>query len=159
MAGGTRPPLRDVLADPGDDLGHGRARGEDARDAELEQLGAGRPAGMIPPPNTTMSDASSAASRSSTRANRVRCAPESTESPTASASSASAVATICSGRLVQPGVDDLHARVAQGAGDDLGAAVVPVEPGLGHHDAAGHRSAAVPRRAPPARPPPPWRRA
>ena len=32
------------------------------------------------------------------------------------------------GRLVQPGVDDLHAGVAQRARDDLRAAVVPVEP-------------------------------
>ena len=39
------------------------------------------------------------------------------------------------GGLVQAGVDDLHPRVAQGPGDDLGAAVVPVESGLGHHDA------------------------
>src|SRR5688572_24858635 len=37
--------------------------------------------------------------------------------------------------LVQPGVDHLHAGVTQGAGDDLGAAVVPVEPGLGDDNA------------------------
>ena len=36
------------------------------------------------------------------------------------------------GGLVQPGVDHLEARVAQGPRDDLRAAVVPVEPGLGH---------------------------
>ena len=35
------------------------------------------------------------------------------------------------GRLVKPGVDDLEARVAQRTRDDLRAAVVPVEPGLG----------------------------
>src|SRR6476659_4210445 len=34
--------------------------------------------------------------------------------------------------LVQPGVDHLHARVAQGARDDLRAAVVTVEPRLRH---------------------------
>ena len=45
----------------------------------------------------------------------------------ASASSWIVVSTICSGRLVQAGVDDLHARVAQGPRDDLGPAVVPVE--------------------------------
>jgi hypothetical protein len=39
------------------------------------------------------------------------------------------------GRLVESGVDDLEAPVAQGARDDLGAAVVPVEPGLGNDDA------------------------
>ena len=62
------------------------------------------------------------------------CAPDSTDSPTASASSWMAVSTICSGRLVQAGVDDLHAGVPQGAGDDLGAAVVPVQAGLGDDD-------------------------
>ena len=39
------------------------------------------------------------------------------------------------GRLVQPGVDDLDAGVTQRSRDDLGAAVVPVEAGLGDHDA------------------------
>ena len=34
-------------------------------------------------------------------------------------------------RLVQPGVDDLHAGVAERGGDDLRAAVVAVEAGLG----------------------------
>src|SRR5580704_386125 len=53
--------------------------------------------GMIPPPNTTMSVASRSFSNSSTRANWVMCAPDSTESPIASASSCSAAATICSG--------------------------------------------------------------
>ena len=37
-------------------------------------------------------------------------------------------------RLPQPRIDDLHAGVAQGARDDLGAPVVPVEPGLGDQD-------------------------
>ena len=39
------------------------------------------------------------------------------------------------GRLVQAGVDHLHAGVAQRAGDDLRAAVVPVEAGLRDDDA------------------------
>ena len=69
-----------------------------------------------------------------TRRKRVMCAPESTDSPIASASSWIAVSTICSGRLVQPGVDDLHAGVAQRAGDHLGTPVMAVQPGLGHHD-------------------------
>ena len=42
-------------------------------------------------------------------------------------------------RLVQPRVDDLHAGVAQGPRDDLGAAVVAVETGLGDDD-LGSRS-------------------
>jgi hypothetical protein len=36
---------------------------------------------------------------------------------------------------VEAGVDDLHAGVAQGAGDDLGASVVSVETRLGHDHA------------------------
>ncbi len=36
------------------------------------------------------------------------------------------------GRLVQSGVDDFEARIPEGSGYDLGAAVVPVETGLGH---------------------------
>src|SRR3989442_6733504 len=39
------------------------------------------------------------------------------------------------GRLVKPGVDDLDAGVAQGTGDDLGAAIVTVEARLGDDDA------------------------
>ena len=61
------------------------------------------------------------------------CAPERIEIPTASASSWIAVSTICSGRLVEARVDDLHARVAERARDDLRAAVVPVEAGLRDH--------------------------
>ena len=62
------------------------------------------------------------------------CAPERTDRPTASASSWMAVSTICSGRLVQAGVDDLHAGVAQRPGDHLRAPVVPVQAGLGDDD-------------------------
>jgi hypothetical protein len=51
------------------------------------------------------------------------CAPERIEMPTAL------------GRLVKAGVDHLHAGVAQRAGDDLGAAVVPVEARLRDDDA------------------------
>ena len=65
---------------------------------------------------------------------RVMWAPERIERPTTSASSCTTVAAICSGRLVQSGVDDLHARVAQAAGDDLRPAVVAVEAGLGDDD-------------------------
>ena len=37
-------------------------------------------------------------------------------------------------RLVQPGVDDLEPRIAQGAGYDFGAAIVAVEAGLGDYN-------------------------
>ena len=69
------------------------------------------------------------------RGTSVMCAPERIDSPTASASSWMTVSTICSGVWCRPGVDDLHAGVAQRAGDDLRAAVVPVEAGLGDDDA------------------------
>src|SRR5262249_43167133 len=39
------------------------------------------------------------------------------------------------GRLPESGVDDVHAGVAEGAGDHLDAAVVAVEADLGQHDA------------------------
>ena len=58
--------------------------------------------GMIPPPNTTMSPASWSRSSSMTLGNSVMCAPESTESPTASTSSWIAAATICSGVWCRP---------------------------------------------------------
>src|SRR5262249_35138142 len=44
-------------------------------------------------------------------------------------------------RLPQPGVDDVEAGVAQGAGDDLDAAVVAVEADLGEDDANRHDTA------------------
>ena len=58
--------------------------------------------GTMPPPNTTMSEASRSASSSITLAKSVMCAPESTDSPTASASSWMAVSTICSGVWCSP---------------------------------------------------------
>ena len=51
-----------------------------------------------------------------------------------SASSCSAADDDLLRRLAQAGVDHLHAGVAQRAGDDLGAAVVAVEPRLGNDD-------------------------
>src|SRR5438552_2265303 len=39
------------------------------------------------------------------------------------------------GRLVEPGVDHLHAGVAKRAGDDLGTAIVPIEARLGDNNA------------------------
>ncbi len=60
------------------------------------------PSGMMPPPKTTMSSASRSLSRSTTLRNSVMCAPESTDRPTASASSAMAASTICSGVWCRP---------------------------------------------------------
>ena len=61
-------------------------------------------------------------------------APESSDRPTASASSWSDGLGDLLGRLVQTGVDDLEAGVAQRPGDDLGPPVVTVEAGLGDDD-------------------------
>ena len=72
-----------------------------------------------------------------TLANRVMCAPESTDRPDGVGVLLDRRLDDLLRRLVQPGVDHLHARVAQGAGDDLGAAVMTVEPGLGHDDTKG----------------------
>ena len=58
--------------------------------------------GTIPPPNTTMSEASRSRRRSMTRANSVMWAPDSTDMPIASASSWIAVSTICSGVWCSP---------------------------------------------------------
>ena len=43
------------------------------------------------------------------------------------------------GGLTEASVDNLHACVAEGAGDDLGAAVMAVEAGFGDEDADGGR--------------------
>ena len=58
-------------------------------------------------------------------------APDRIDSPTTSTSSWSAAVAIISGVWRRPGVDDLEALVAEAAGEDLGAAVVAVEAGLG----------------------------
>ena len=47
------------------------------------------------------------------------------------------------GRLVQPGVDDFHAGVAQRGGDDFRAAVVAVEAGFGDKNTNGTPVAAA----------------
>ena len=63
------------------------------------------------------------------------CAPDMIDSPTASTASCTRRGRDHLGRLVQAGVDDLVAGVGERARDDLGAAVVAVEPGLGDEDA------------------------
>ena len=91
--------------------------------------------GMMPPPNTTMSSASRSLQQlehpreqGHVRAGQHR-KPDRVD------------VLLDGGRrrslrgLVQAGVDDLHAGVAQRPGDDLCAAVVAVEAGLGDDDA------------------------
>ena len=58
--------------------------------------------GMMPPPKTTTSSTPRSRISSDSRANRVMCAPERTDSPTASASSCTTVSTICSGVWCRP---------------------------------------------------------
>ena len=99
-----------------------------------------------------------------TRGNSVMWAPESTDSPTASASSCRTASATISGRLEQPGVDHLEPGVAQGPGDHLDAPVVAVEAGLGDDDSirAQHArdttgmSPVAPRRQRAARARSPW---
>ena len=91
--------------------------------------------GMIPPPNTTTSVAPLARRASMTAGKSVLCAPLMIERPTPSTSSWTAALAIISGVWWRPGVDHLEPRVAQGARDDLRAAVVTVESGLGNQDA------------------------
>ena len=57
---------------------------------------------MMPPPKTLMSSEPRSRSSSITFANNVMCAPDRTDSPTASASSWIAVSTICSGVWCSP---------------------------------------------------------
>ena len=64
--------------------------------------GAMSSSGTIPPPKTPMSEASRSASSSTSFLKSVMCAPESTDSPTRSASSWIAVSTICSGVWWRP---------------------------------------------------------
>ena len=97
--------------------------------------------GMIPPPNTTMSSAS----RSREQLDHP---PKQRHVRAGQHRQADRVGVLLDRglddllrRLVQAGVDDLHAGVAQRPGDHLGAAVVPVEAGLGddHPNPCAHR--------------------
>ena len=63
------------------------------------------------------------------------CAPDRMLTPMTSTSSWIAASTTSSGVRCKPGVDDVHAGVAQRARDDLDAAVVAVEADLGDDDA------------------------
>ncbi len=65
------------------------------------------------------------------------CAPLRIDRPTTSTSSWIGGGRDHLRRLVQAGVDDLHPGVAQRGGDDLGAAVVAVETGLGDENSDG----------------------
>ena len=91
--------------------------------------------GMMPPPKTTMSLASRSASSSTTRREQGHVRAGEDGEPDDVGVLLDRRLDDLLGRLVQAGVDDLHAGVAQRPRDDLGAAVVAVEPGLGHDDA------------------------
>ena len=93
------------------------------------------PSGMIPPPKTTMSPASRSAQL-------LEHGGEERHVGAGEHRQADGVGVLLDRglddllrRLVQAGVDDLDAGVAQRARHDLGAAVVPVEAGLGHDHA------------------------
>ena len=79
------------------------------------------------------------------RGTSVMCAPERIEMPDGVGVLLDHRGDDLLGRLVEAGVDHLHARVAQRPGDDLGAAVVAIEAGLGDDDTDGptHSGASV----------------
>ncbi len=96
--------------------------------------------GMMPPPNTTC--------RPRPLVQQFEYAPEQRHVRAGQDGQADRVGVLLDrglhdllGRLVQAGVDDLHAGVAQRSGHHLGAAVVPVEAGLRNDDpnASTHR--------------------
>ncbi len=109
--------------DPGaEDLGHALL---------LQRRDVG--VGMTPPPNTSTSSRPRALQLlHHPREQREVGAGRAATGPTASASSCMRGLGDLLGRLVQAGVDDLEAGVAQGAGDGLRPAVVAVEARLGH---------------------------
>ncbi len=90
--------------------------------------------GMIPPPKTRMSDGVALGQQLDQPAEQRHVRPGEDRQ-------ADQVGVLLDrglddllGRLVEAGVDHLVTGVAQGARDDLGAAVVAVETRLGHHD-------------------------
>ena len=93
--------------------------------------------GMIPPPKTTMSEASRSLQQ-------VDDLGEQRHVRAGEHREADRVGVLLDGglddllrRLVQAGVDDLHTGVPQGPRHDLGAAVVTVQARLGHHHSDG----------------------
>ena len=89
---------------------------------------------MIPPTTTSTSSSPFSFRSSITRGQMCMCAPDRIDSPIASASSWQRRRHDLLRGLPQPGVDHFHARVAQRAGDHLGATIVAVEPRLRDDD-------------------------
>ena len=93
--------------------------------------------GMMPPTRTPTCSRPASRSSCSTRGTSVMWAPEQELQAEPVGVLVGDGADDGLGRLPQAGVDDVHAGVAQGAGDDLDAAVVAVEADLGEDDADG----------------------
>ena len=95
--------------------------------------------GMVPPTTTAMSPASAARSASTVRVVSATCAPDRIESPTTRNIFLQRDRHDVLDALPDTGVDHLETGVAQRARDDLGAAVMAVEAGLGdQHAGRGH---------------------
>ena len=124
--------------DPVDDLLGGRARGEHPWRRPSSSSSGMSASGMIPPPNTTMSAASALAQQLDHLGEQGQVRARQHRQPDRVGVLLDRGLDDLLRRLVQAGVDDLDAGVAQRAGHHLGAAVVAVEPGLGDDDA--HRS-------------------
>src|SRR4051812_20231425 len=131
-----------VLAHPADDLLGAGARGEDLGDAQAGQLG---PVGVGDDPAAEDDDVVDPA-----LAQQLGQPGEQGHVRAGEHREPDGVGVLLDDglhdllrRLVQAGVDDLHAGVAQRTGHDLRATVVPVEAGLGDHhtDAFGCHAA------------------
>ena len=118
-----------------DDLDERGVDAEDLVDAALLERGR-RPRGGSSPRATRHVVRRPLRAAARAAAGRSSCGrPERTLTPMASTSSSIAVRATSRGRAVQARVDDLHAGVAQRAGDHLDAAIVAVEADLGDQHA------------------------
>ena len=97
---------------------------------------------MVPPTTTAMSPASAARSASTVRVVSATCAPDRMLKPDERDVLLQRDRHDVLDALADAGVDDLEPGVAQRAGDDLGAAVMAVEAGLGdeHSESASHQN-------------------
>ena len=134
----------DAVLDVGDDRPRSACPGRTPRLTPSCLSRSASSSGIVPPTrNRTSSRSFSRSIRQSSSAYSM-CAPERLESPSTAASSWITARRIESGVWKMPGVDDLHARVAQRARDDLRAAVVAVEARLGDDDLDRRYRSSVP---------------
>jgi len=115
--------------EPRTDLGQRRPGREDPGDTQGLETGD-VVVGDNPPTNNSTSSRPSDFKRSMTRGTRTRCAPESSAEPQGVGVLLDDGLDDLLGRLVQSRVHDLETGVAERSRDDLGATIVPIQPGL-----------------------------